>query len=185
MLQIISGKLKGKKLFSIKGNAVRPTSGRIKESIFNIIRADIDNAVVLDLFSGTGAVGIEALSCGAQFCTFVENSNHSLTVIKKNIATCRLNEKTNIIKWNILQNLNCLNSLKHKFNIVFIDPPYNNNFISIALKNLKASNSLAPDALIITEYGKKETEFKYLSSFHVSDNRKYGKTLVSFLNYMI
>ncbi len=185
MLQVIRGKLKGKKLFTIKGNAIRPTSGRVKESIFNIINSDINNAVVLDLFSGTGALGIEALSCGADSCTFIENNSDSLSVIKKNINICKLHKNTNIINWDILQNLNCLNSIKHKFNIVFIDPPYNKNFISIALKNLKASNSLTHDALIITEYDKKEKEFLRNSSFYVSDSRKYRKTLVSFLHYMI
>jgi 16S rRNA (guanine966-N2)-methyltransferase len=184
-LRIIGGDLKGRKLKSIHGTLIRPTADRIREAIFNILSNSIAKALVLDLYAGTGALGIEALSRGAQQALFVDNRNESLFVLKQNIASCGLGEKAGIVKWNIRQNLNCIKSMGQKFDLIFLDPPYNKNLITPSLVNLDKSDALKNNACIVLEHSVDESLPADLRKFHLADQRKYGKTLVSFLNYVI
>ena len=184
-LRIIGGDLKGKKLKSIRGKLIRPTGNRIREAIFNILSIRIAKAMVLDLFAGTGALGIEALSRGAQRALFVDNDKESLSVLKQNIALCGLGEKAGIIRWNIRQNLNVLKSIGQKFDLIFLDPPYNKNLITPTLINIEKSAVLKNSACIMVEHSVHESLPADLRAFHFKDQRKYGKTLVSFLNYVI
>ena len=105
-LRVISGRLKGKKLYSVHGSATRPTADRLRESIFNILSTRVFKAVVLDLFAGTGALGIEALSRGAVSAVFVDNSRKAVSIIRRNITSCAFDQRANIIKWDIKKNLN-------------------------------------------------------------------------------
>jgi 16S rRNA (guanine966-N2)-methyltransferase len=184
-LRIIGGALKGKKLYSVRDQSIRPTADRLREAIFNILSHRVLDAVVLDLFSGTGALGIEALSRGAESVLFVDNSKRALSVLRRNIESCMLDQKTKIIKWNIRQNLNCIRSNQPTFDLVFFDPPYNKDLIKPSLFNLDQSNSLKDGACIVIEHSLLEPIPKDLISFDLKDQRKYGKTLVSFLNYVI
>ncbi len=184
-LRIISGKLKGKRLFSPKGIKIRPTTDRIRESIFNILSSRILNAVVLDLFAGTGALGIEALSRGAAFAFFMDTDKDALSVIEKNIAACKLQGRIKIIRADAAKNNIALNNGVPSVNLVFMDPPYNKNLIKPALINLSASRLLQKNALIIIEHALTETLPEDVLEYKISDQRKYGKTLVSFLNYMV
>lgn len=184
-LRIISGELKGKKLFSPKGIKIRPTADRIRESIFNILAPRIPKSVVLDLFAGTGALGIEALSRGASFAIFMDSDKEALAVIEKNIAACRLQSRIKIVRADIANNNIALKNLDPPGNLVFMDPPYNNNLIKPALINLAASHFLQKDALIIIEHAITETLPGCIPEFKISDQRRYGKTLVSFLNYVV
>ncbi|MEA3429150.1 MAG: RsmD family RNA methyltransferase [Thermodesulfobacteriota bacterium] len=111
-MRVISGNLKGKKLYSVLGKTVRPTSDRLRETIFNILAFHVKQAIVLDMFSGTGALGIEALSRGAESAVFIDIHNKALSVIKRNIKACKLENKTKVIKWDIIKNLNCIKSDK-------------------------------------------------------------------------
>jgi 16S rRNA (guanine966-N2)-methyltransferase len=184
-MRVIAGRLKKKKLASLNGAAIRPTADRVREAIFNICAFRIADAVVLDLFSGTGAFAIESLSRGARAAVLIDSSIRSISVINKNIEACRLKDQATIIQWDILKNLNCLRKCGIGFDVVFMDPPYNKDAIRPALKNLAGCNSLNQDALIIIEHAATEPLPDDLSEFEVSDQRKYGKTLVSFLKYMI
>jgi len=184
-LRIISGELKGKKLFSPKGIKIRPTADRIRESIFNIIAPRIPDSFVLDLFAGTGALGIEALSRGASFVIFMDADKDALSVIEKNVAACRLQGRIIIIRADITKNNFTLNDGHSPVNLVFMDPPYNKNLIKPALTNLSASRLLQNNALIIIEHAVTETLPEYIQEYKISDQRRYGKTLVSFLNYMV
>jgi len=184
-LRIISGELKGKKLFSPKGIKIRPTADRIRESIFNILASRIPNSVVLDLFAGTGALGIEALSRGASFAIFMDADKDALSVIKKNVAACRLQGRIKIIRADITNNNIAFYNGHSPVNLVFMDPPYNKNLIKPALINLSASRFLQKNALIIIEHAVTETLPEYVLGYKFSDQRRYGKTLVSFLNYMV
>ncbi len=185
MLRVIAGNLKGKKLKTVSGQHTRPTSDRLRESLFNIISDDIQGAFVLDLFAGTGALGIEALSRGAQTAVFVDNYKPSLSIIEANIKSCRMTAAARIINWNIINNLNCLRSKKPLFNIVFMDPPYDEDAIEKSLSNLHESGSLFKEAKIIVEHSIKEMIPENEVFFKTIDNRKYGKTIVSFLSYVI
>ncbi len=182
-LRIISGNLKGRKLFTLAGKDIRPTSDRLRESIFSILSQRVSNAVLLDLFAGTGAFGIEALSRGAQFGVFIDNHKKALNLIKTNIHSCSLDTKTKIIRWDIQKNLNCLISTHRTFDLVFMDPPYNKNLIHAALKNLHLSKKLVKNACIIIEHSSSESIPKNILGFIMADQRKYGTSVVSLLNY--
>jgi len=184
-LRIIGGALKGKRLYSVRDTSIRPTADRLRESIFNILSQRVLDAVVLDLFAGTGALGIEALSRGAGSVVFVDNRKGALSVLRKNIDSCLLDQKANIVKWNIRQNLNCLRSKKQHFDLIFLDPPYDKNLIKPTLFNLDKSYSLKKGACIVVEHSLFEPIPTDLFVFDLLDQRKFGKTLVSFLNYLI
>ncbi len=184
-LRIIGGDLKRKKLHSPRGSMIRPSADRLRESIFNILSLRIQKTVVLDLFAGTGAFGIEALSRGAKFVVFIDKDQNSLSTIKRNIQSCDLLNKTKVIKWDIIKNLNCINAFKPDFNLVFMDPPYNRNIIQPALFNLLHSCSLKRGACIVIEHSVLEPIPKDNLEFKIADQRKYGKTLVTFLDYMV
>ena len=184
-MRIISGNLRGKKIRSIKGTKTRPTSDRIRESIFNIIAFDVENACILDLFAGTGAFAIEALSRQAKFAVFIDISNKAVSTIRENIRLCNLGDRTKVIKWDVTKNLNCIEQQNPPFNLVFMDPPYEKFFLKPALLNLHLSCCLKEGCLIIVEHSLREPIPKEPTVFKITDQRKYGKTLVSFLNYMI
>jgi len=184
-LRIISGSLRGKKLHTVRGMKVRPTADRLRESIFNILSSRIHKAVVLDLFAGTGAFGIEAISRGAEYAVFIDNSREALSVIARNIEACAFSNRTKIVKWDIERNLNCIKSFNQAFNLVFIDPPYNQNIINPSLSNLFKSGSLATGACVVLEHSAAEPLPADLGAFEIEDQRKYGKTLVSFLSYVV
>ena len=184
-LRIIGGELKGKRLKSIHGKLIRPTGNRIREAIFNILSARVIKATVLDLYAGTGALGIEALSRGAQRALFVDNGKESLSVLKQNIALCGLAEKADVISWNIRQNLNGIKSLGQKFDLIFLDPPYDKDLITPSLVNLEKCDTLKNNACIVVEHSVCESLPADVYTFHLAGQRKYGKTLVSFLNYVI
>jgi 16S rRNA (guanine966-N2)-methyltransferase len=184
-LRIISGRLRGKKLHTVRGMTVRPTADRLRESIFNILASRPRNAIVLDLFAGTGALGIEALSRGAEYAVFIDNSREALSVITRNIEASALSDRAKIIKWDIARNLDCIKSFTPAFNLVFIDPPYNRNQINPSLINLIKSESLAAGAWVVLEQAATETLEADPQAFAIDDQRKYGKTLVSFLSYVV
>jgi len=184
-LRIISGSLRGKKLHTVRGMKVRPTADRLRESIFNILSPRIHKAVVLDLFAGTGAFGIEAISRGAESAVFIDNSREALSVIARNIEACAFSNRTKIIKWDIARNLNCIKSFNQAFNLVFIDPPYSQGLINPSLLNLFKSGSLATGALVVLEHAAAEPLPAELGAFEIDDQRRYGKTLVSFLSCVV
>ena len=180
-LRIIGGEFKGRKLYTIPGTLTRPTADRLRESIFNILSCLVKDAVVLDLFSGTGALGIEALSRGANSAVFIDNSKAALSIVERNIQSCAVDNLSQIITWNIVKNLNCIKSVDSKFNLVFMDPPYNKGMIKSALINLHDSGSIAKAACIIVEHTSFEPVPGACRQFELTDQRKYGKTLISFI----
>jgi 16S rRNA (guanine966-N2)-methyltransferase len=179
-LRIISGRFKGRKLLPIKGNAIRPTSDKARESIFNIIGSEIEEKVFLDIFAGTGAMGLEALSRGAKFCVFMDKNSESILSIKKNILICRADKQAQVIRKDCLKEIKMIN---FSFDIVFIDPPYNINAIPIVLNNLCKSEILQKNALIIAEHSSKWNFSQNIREITLYDKRKYGSASVSFFKY--
>lgn len=180
-MRIIGGKYKRKKLFSVPGSTTRPTSDRLRETLFNILSYDVVDAIVLDLFAGTGALGIEALSRSAKKTVFVDMQPDSVAVIKKNINACSFQAVTTVLKWDVCRNLNCLNATEELFNLVFIDPPYGKAMIPKALLNLQNSQCLADSARLVVEHAVSEVIDSLPECFSITDQRVYGKTAVSFL----
>lgn len=184
-LRIIAGEFRGRKLRSVHGTKTRPTADRIRESIFNILAFQIRNCCVLDLFAGTGAYGIEALSRGAETAVFVDSDRDAISVLHANIKSLGLESRTKIIRWDLTKNLNCLRPLGNAFNLIFMDPPYNKNMIPPTLSKLLTSQSIAGGARLIAEHSNSEPLIAGQLPFHIIDQRQYGKTLVSFLLYVI
>lgn len=184
-LRIISGDLKGRKLFPIKGLKIRPTSGRLRESIFNILSDYVVDSVVLDIFAGTGALGIEALSRGASFAIFIDNDIEAVSTISKNIELCGLADRIKIARIDISKNIIKFAKKLPAADLVFMDPPYNKNFIMPALINLSKSRILEKNAYIVIEHDLRETLPENISDYKIIDQRRYGKTLVSFLKYVL
>jgi 16S rRNA (guanine966-N2)-methyltransferase len=184
-LRIIAGKFRGKKLHSVPGILTRPTADRVREAIFNILGSEVMGAVVLDLFSGTGVLGIEALSRGARYAVFVDNHPLPLSVIQKYIAECLLGESTRIVRRDLRQTMDRAFSPGMKFNLVLMDPPYNQGLIGSTLDRLHASGILEKEAVIMAEHTLMEPIPEPVAPFVLQDQRKYGKTQVSFLIYGI
>ena len=179
-MRIISGKCKGRKLSIISGRDIRPTSDRIREAIFNIIAEKIKGAAILDLFAGTGALWLEALSLGADHGFFIDISDYALNIVKNNIIKCNFNNNTTVIHQDILQSDCHFTQVDGKPDIVFMDPPYNCGLVEKALLQLGLLELLSDSALIIAEHSEKEKITGPFSGFDIVDQRKYGRTLVSF-----
>lgn len=182
---MIGGELRGKKLQSVRGMTTRPTTDRVRESIFNILSTRVCDAVVLDIFAGTGILGIEALSRGAQFALFVDQDNAPVAVIKKNLHACRLDDRGKVIRHDVQKGLPWLAAYPSPFGLVFMDPPYHQGLVETALGHLHHSGSLATGAQVVVEHDSREPIPDRLPPFIRTDQRKYGKTLVSFLTYNI
>ena len=184
-IRVIAGTLRGRRLSTIRGIKVRPTSDRVRESIFSILSRKVLNARVLDLFAGTGALGIEALSRGSEFAVFIESGRQAYTMIKQNVSSCGLEDRCECIRWNAVKNLNCLQSIREPFNLIFMDPPYNKGLISPVLKNLLKIHALQNGAVIVVEHAGTERFVEDAPELRLTDQRIYGKTLVSFLHYVV
>jgi 16S rRNA (guanine966-N2)-methyltransferase len=182
-LRVISGELRGRKLRSVGGTKTRPTADRIREAIFSILSDRLQGANVLDLFAGTGAFGIEALSRGAQAAVFVDIDRDALAVLRQNIKNILLESRTKIIQWDITQNLNCLRSFQFAFNLIFLDPPYRQQMIAPALINLHSSHCMHAGACIVVEHALQEPILVSPLQYEIADQRRYGKTFISFLMY--
>jgi 16S rRNA (guanine966-N2)-methyltransferase len=157
----------------------------MREAIFNILSSLVVEAVVLDLFAGTGALGLEALSRGAKSALFIDNHTDAVLLLKKNIHACGMTRESQVVKWNIGRDLNCLKGFQTGFNLVFLDPPYDRNLVKPALDHLHKTNAVQFGAHIVIEHSLDEPLPLDLDGFSIQDQRKYGKSLVSFFEYMI
>ncbi len=184
-IRVIGGDLKGRRLHTIRGQTIRPTADRIKESIFNILAGRVRKAQVLDLFAGTGALGIEALSRGAAAAVFIDNDQKATQVINANLKLGNLGNRAKCIKWDATKNLNCLATISPIFDLVLMDPPYNRNHVNPALTVLHRSGSMQNGALVIVEHAMREPILEGHIPFVLTDQRRYRKSLVSFLTHMI
>ena len=175
-MRIITGKGKGTKLFTKKGNSTRPTSDRAKEAIFSIISDEIIEAKVLDLFAGSGALGLEALSRGASFAVFCDNDKESIEIIRKNIIKTqnKANENTKLYH---IDAIKFLEKNNEKFDLIFLDPPYGYEIENI-LEIIQKNKILKDSGLIIYET---EDDVKEFKDFIIIDKRKYGRPYIIFL----
>ena len=178
-MRVISGIARGTKLDSLEGLVTRPTLDRVKESMFNIIQNKIENACVLDLFSGSGALAIECLSRGAKEAYICDKSKDAIKIIKKNIEKTHFESKAVIINKDYLK---CLDEINKKFDIIFLDPPYESNFAEEALKVIIKKELLNNDGIIIFETDKKDISNIEKLDINIYDLRKYGRVELIFLN---
>jgi 16S rRNA (guanine966-N2)-methyltransferase len=181
-MRVIAGAFKGRRLVAPRGLATRPTADRIKESIFNILAGEIAKKRVLDLFAGTGALGIEALSRGASFSVFVDKKRAAIETIRQNIQTLKLTDRARIVKWDVQRNLHFMKSESKAFDVVFMDPPYETNALNPVLSSLATCEFLSSAARIVVEHSFREQVEPLPASLVLTDQRRFGKTLVSFIN---
>jgi len=184
-MRVISGMLKGRRLVAPAGLSTRPTADRIKESVFNILGDSVQSAMVLDIFAGTGALGIEALSRGATHAVFIDQAKAALTAIRTNIRKLGISDRTRVLQWNISKGLTCLSSMPQAFDLVFMDPPYKSNAVVPAMTALLACGALAPTARIVIEHSVQEPLDMCPAPLTLTDQRRFGKTLVSFMDKMV
>lgn len=166
-MRVISGSARHLKLKTIEGSDTRPTTDRIKETLFNMLQNDIYNARFLDLFSGSGAIGIEALSRGAKEAVFVENNPAAIKCIRENLSFTKLQEHARVLEATVSTAISRLNTALASFDIVFMDPPYSCGLEKSTLEQLADSCIIHEDTLIIVE-ASLDTTFEYLESLGYS-----------------
>ena len=178
-MRIIAGKARGTKLYTLEGENTRPTLDRVKESLFNIIQEKIVGSSFLDVFSGSGAIGLEAASRGAKEVILCEKDKNAIKVIKKNIEKTHLEVTLYETSFE-----NMLEKINEKFDIIYIDPPYKTNLVYETVNKLINLDLLKTDSLIIVETDEEERVEQALKKLNVNivKKRKYGRVHLIFLN---
>jgi 16S rRNA (guanine966-N2)-methyltransferase len=184
-MRVIAGLCKGRKLHPPKGFPIRPTADHLRESLFNILVGQIEGARVLDLFAGTGSLGIEALSRGARSCVFIDKSRQAVDLVRRNLAACRLTDRGTVLQKDILRGLEFLTPGGLEFDLVFADPPYERGYVRPVLENLNACNSILDDGAIVVEHSRSEVVPEEMTHLWRTSQRRYGKTLVSFYEFVL
>lgn len=181
-LRVIAGKARGRKLRSVPGDSTRPITDRTKESLFNILGADIQDSSLLDLFAGTGSVGVEALSRGAKFVRFIDNNQQAINTIKANLLHTGLSQFAEVLRIDAFKYLE--NPPDRSFDYVYIAPPQYKGIWKRALTVLNDNDKwLSEDAWVIVQIHPIEYEDMHLQHFSPIDQRKYGSTLLIFYHY--
>lgn len=179
-MRIISGKARGTKLYTLEGENTRPTLDRVKESVFNIIQNEIQDCIFLDLFSGSGAIGLEAISRGAKKAILCDSSRDAVSIIKKNIQKTHSEQYVELYcdKYDFVLK----NKIKEKVDIVYIDPPYKTDFVYKSIELLLTKELLKEQSIVIIETDQEEVidDIKQLEIEIISE-RKYGRAHLIFL----
>ena len=181
-MRIIGGRARGTKLYTLEGIETRPTLDRVKESIFNIIQSEIPDSIILDLFSGSGAIGLEFVSRGAKKAILCDSSNSAIKIIKKNIEKTHLEKEVEIYNEDFRKLLPKIQ--EPKINIVYLDPPYKTTYIKQALEKLLVQAYITEETLIIIETDEIDRVLKEIKQFEkikIVDKRKYGRVHIIFL----
>lgn len=182
-MRIISGTARGTKLYTLEGDNTRPTLDRVKEPLFSIIQNKIKDSIVLDLFSGSGALALEALSRGAKKAILCDNSFKAIEVIKKNIEKTHFEQKAKLL---CMDYKKCLNKINEKIDLIFLDPPYEANIAVKSLEIIINNNLLSEDGLIVLETDNEKRELEQIknlkNNINVYDLRTYGRVKLIFLN---
>ncbi len=182
-MRIIAGSAKGRKLFSPGGARIRPTSDRVKEALFNILSGllgSFADCTVLDIFAGTGNLGIEALSRGASRAVFIDSHRDSVALVKRNLELTGFLDKSRVICRDAPAALRTLEDAGESFRLVFIDPPYQGGLLDNVLEFLAASELLDDGSIVIAEHSTRETLRSELGSLRQFDGRTYGDTVLGF-----
>lgn len=182
-MRIISGMARGTTLYTLDGQTTRPTLDRVKESLFNIIQNEIKDSIFLDLFSGSGAIGLEAASRGAKKTILCDKSKEAVKIINKNIEKTHLKERVELFNLDYETLLNT--KIHQKLDIIYIDPPYDSDFAIKSVKFIINNKLVDENSKIIIETDNEGKTLKELDKIQVEviDKRKYGRAILIFLKY--
>lgn len=178
-MRIISGRSRGLKLNAPKNNDIRPTTDRIKESLFNIINSYILDSSVLDLFAGTGSLGLECLSRGAKECVFVDSNKESINVLNSNIKKVNFIKESEVLNRDFNNALNFLKEKNRVFDLIFLDPPYYENMFIKAISNIDEFKLIHEDSMIVVEHDSKDEFPDKLGRLFKYKEKKYGSTTLT------
>lgn len=181
-MRVIAGRARSIPLLAPKGMETRPTQDRIKETLFNILQNDMPGAVFVDLYSGSGGIGIEAISRGAKRCYFADNSPEAIQCITANVKKCHFEEESTILKQDCEA---VITSIREKADFIFMDPPYNHEYERRILTKLKNASCITPDTIIIVE-ASLQTELDYANElgFEIFREKCYKTNKHIFLHYI-
>lgn len=180
-MRVITGKARGVQLKTPEGMLTRPTADRVKEALFSSIQFEIAGAKVLDLFAGTGQLGIEALSRGAESAVFVDAREDACAIVRENLRRTKLEGQARVLRSDYMD---YLNRCREQFRFIFLDPPYAEVFLENAIKRITEIDILQSDGIIVTERPLgKELPFEF-QGFSRSKDYKYGKTLITLYRKM-
>ena len=179
-MRITGGQVKGRIIASPKGMDIRPTSDRVREAIFNIIGQDLSGLKVLDLFAGTGSLGLESLSRSAQHAVFVDNSQEAINLIRKNLVACGFEEFGTELK----KDLNEPATLSHPvlqqhFDLIFLDPPYREGMLIPLLERISSAGIISERSRVLVELSKHEVLPSSFGDLKKADSRRYGDTMIN------
>jgi 16S rRNA (guanine(966)-N(2))-methyltransferase RsmD len=181
LIRIISGTSKGRRLATLKDKTLRPTTDRVKESIFNILGEEIQESVVLDLFAGTGNLGMEALSRGAKRVLFVEKGRQAVRLIKKNTSQCSMEERSKILSMDVNRAIDALSEQAESFDLILMDPPYGKGLIEKTLLKLDSKRIYREDSILMIEHDRREPLPDSMANWRLVRQRRIGDTVISFL----
>ena len=172
-MRVITGTARGRILKELEGMETRPTTGKVKEALFSIVQFDIEGRRVLDLFAGTGQLGIESLSRGAAYCTFVDQRRDAAALVRENLKLCRFEES----RWRVVQGeaLAYLAGCREKYGLIFLDPPYASDALEQALGLIAAVDIVAPNGIIVCESPEEKTLPDLPAPYCKGREYRYGK----------
>ena len=184
-MRVIAGTAKGRTLVGPKTHSIRPALDKIKGAIFNIL-FDVSDLAVLDVFAGTGSIGIEALSRGAKRAVFLDASAEALAIVKKNLELCRFEDRATVLRTKLPEDLRAVakRSGIDGFDLIFVDPPYDKDLVNASLRKVAELGLLAAEGKIIVEHSPREAILE-IPGLAVTDRREYGQTVISFLSNAI
>jgi len=182
-MRIITGECKGRKLLSVKGANIRYTADSVKKSLFSILRDAVPGARFLDLYSGSGNVGIEAISRGAEFVAFVDSNNACARIVSANLELCGISPEPPRV---MLLNMGMSRAMEYfrrhntQFDIIFLDPPYRRDLVGKSLKEIHDCGILSADGKVIAEHDVREDAPERMGELVMTRQNKYGTTMLSF-----
>lgn len=180
-MRVIAGAAKGRKLQTREGNDTRPTTDRLKETLFAVIQFEIPECRFLDLFSGSGGIGIEALSRGATEAVFVEANRDAFTCIRNNVRTTGFTERSRLMQQDVFSAIRALGMEQRQFDVIFLDPPYNHGLEEKTLQAIEDYGLLAPEGLIVVESSAETPIDPGNASFEIEKVKEYKVTKFTLL----
>ncbi len=175
-MRVITGTARGRKLGELKGQETRPTTGKVKEGVFSALQFDLEGRRTLDLFAGTGQLGIEALSRGAASCTFVDRRKDAAELVRNNLAACGLAERAQVV---CADAMGYLTSLRTKYDLIFLDPPYADDVLERAVAHIARFDILAPHGIMVAECPAEKTLPALSAPYGIYREYRYGRIKVT------